>query len=198
MIADNTLFQKAALHRARALRLGSAPESLGKWRPAKLGAAEYLAFTAEAVKALRPVVKALRAEGDPLGLDAATASLTKALVGKDPSRVAAAHAAFLHRLDAALTLHQKSQDDPADIPQTVRFQRELFSTVLAGRPRAAEIAERGRRFLETWSRKPVDAESYLELLRATLPDLAVDTDDLAALQRGHLLYLWKLAGPSTD
>jgi hypothetical protein len=149
------------------------------------------------LEGLRLAIKSLLAEGDPLGLAAATDALGSALKGTDTNALAVAHDRFLQRLDATLTLAQKGHGDPADIPQTVRFQSELFSSALAGRPGAADVVEACRRALAKWGRGPVDGASYAELLRATLPDLRVDSSDPAALQREHLLHLWKLeeAGP---
>jgi hypothetical protein len=198
---SNIDFQSQLVDRCGALRLSAGrfvPPARRTLRPAKLTPASYRDAVTKALKGLQPVVKDLLARGgDPLALGAAIDSLTAALKGPDPNALAAAHTLFLHRLDATITLIQKGHGDPADILQTVRFQSELFATSLAGRPRASDIVEASQGFLAKRGRGPIDAAAYAELLRTTLPDLRIDSGDIAEIQRAHLLYLWKLetAGP---
>jgi hypothetical protein len=200
MIRANTDFERQLFYRIEALRLpapdGSIPDDLAKLRPEGLAPTQYREYVVRTLDRIEPILRtALARSGDPLNLRVALEDVGSALRTTSTNRVAAAHASYLHRLDAALTMIQKARGDPADIPQTVRFQRELFATALADRPRAKEIVEQSRKFLAALGAQPIRAADYVEFIKATLPDLGVASDDLAALQRSHIEYLRKLEGP---
>ena len=55
--------------------------------------------------------------GDPFGVQAAFAELSRALHDRAAESVAAAHVSAVNRLDAFTTMLQKVQGDPADMLQ---------------------------------------------------------------------------------
>lgn len=105
-------------------------------------------------------------------------ALLKTAGGDDPFGVAAAikrlaaatsagvmqprHLSLLNKLDAFQTMRQKASGDAADIPQNVRWQRDLFLAMQT--PRAKEVVESSTRFLNDFQRKKVGVEGFAPLL----------------------------------
>jgi hypothetical protein len=141
---------------------------------------------------------------DPTGLRAAVEALAAA--GKDEAQ--GLHLSLLNRLDAAQTMGQKRDGDIADIPQTVRWQAELFGRF--GRPGAAEVVKRSDAFLVAFEARKVGVEGYAPLLAQLrkpfeqaaardasgglnkLLEAMTAAKDPTALQRVHRAFLLEL------
>jgi hypothetical protein len=122
----------------------------------------YAQFVKAESAAVTAIVAAFvkKAGDDPFG----TAAAAKTFGSAAPTPVAAqpAHLSLLNKLDAAQTRRQKMDGDVADIPQNVRWQRELFTTLKT--ERAKEVADRSARFLSDFAHRNVGVEGFGPLL----------------------------------
>jgi hypothetical protein len=179
---------------------------------------EIQAFLHTAAKAKAAYVpKLLKGHGgkDPFGVAAALKHFEATAKGSDAEASAAAHADLLHKLDVHLTMVRKSEGDPADIFQNVRWQRDLYVRVpaLHQLPFAAALVKRSEQFLADYQRRKVTNKGYPSLIRSVLDDfrktgkalatakVAVDAEIKAmekaltspsALQKAHHAYLMRL------
>lgn len=124
------------------------------------------------------------------------------------------HSTLLHKLDAFVTMLQKSKGDPADILQNVMWQRDLYSKIvhLKKLEFSAQIVKRSEEFIHDFEMQKVGNTDYpklisslLEIFRKTSEalvslnlQLEKDVEDMTnfgsetALQRMHRNYLLKL------
>jgi hypothetical protein len=164
----------------------------------------------ESTPLLATVPKATSVSRDPLGIGRAARELLAAV--DQGVTWSAMHADLLSRVDVLLTMHHKSGGDIADIPQTFRMQRDVFSNPLWRRTRAGRaLVDAAEAFLdnvrpgEFWKlidTYPSVVEGLIAPLtqaakRVSLDDRALRIDELAsalerspaAVQRAHLLVL---------
>lgn len=182
-----TLFQHAVVFRrlaevsnvegaseasAHALRLGEQPS-----REA------YVAFLKAEARALAGLMRAfVQSAGgrDPFRVVGGADSLLKA--SGNPMMAQRLHLTLLNRLDAAQTMLQKEAGDPADIPQNVRWQRELFEK-LQGVRGAAEVSARSAEFLKAFEQRKIGTDGFQPLVAS----LKEPFKEAAALDRGGQL-----------
>ena len=147
--------------------------------------------------------------GDPLGATAAARRLAAGL--SDPARAQPLHLALLEKLDAAQTMRRKADGDVADIPQNVRWQKDLFARQKE-LPRAHEVAEKSAAFLNEFEHRKVSIDGYPPLVEGLTPIFreaaATDTTGRAgraldevrqarspvSLQKAHRTFLLALDG----
>lgn len=151
----------------------------------------YLEFHRAESKSMAGMTRALvkRAGGrDPFDATRAADALVNA--SGDPGAVQMLHLALLNRLDATQTMLQKEAGDPADIPQDVRWQRELFARMKDLRG-ASEVARRSSAFLAAFEQRKIGVDG----VRPLLASLQGPFGEAAALDRsGRLTRLLAVVG----
>jgi hypothetical protein len=178
---------------------------------------EYLEFHRSRIEAVVRYVKELTqaSESNPFHTGEAAEALAQAIRSGDTARICVAHTSLLNTLDSFLTMRELSRGNPADILQTVRWQRELYDTLseLAGQPFAAAIHDQSTRFIKDYGARKRGNKEYPALLRELLPPLQATAalpslsslkleqnvaeireslGDTTALQRAHRGLLLKL------
>ncbi|HEX2780270.1 MAG TPA: hypothetical protein VHM30_12280, partial [Gemmatimonadaceae bacterium] len=146
---------------------------------------DYRAFLRANAKTIATITRSLvKSAGgrDPFhAIDAADA-----LVGKstDPAAAQPIHLTLLNRLDALQTMLQKEAGDVADIPQNVRWQRELFGRLKRVRG-ASEVVARSTEFLTAFEQRRIGVEGLSPLLTSLAAPLkeAADLDRSGGLAR---------------
>jgi len=146
-------------------------------------------------------------DGDSFGIIQSLDRLVAAI--SNPSAAQPLHLVFLEKLGAAQTLHQKAQGDVADIPQNVRWQKELFGR-LKGVRCAGTVVEESSEFLAKFERGRADADDFEDLLESlenafeeaaqkylgrhgdSLLDDLEKAKSPAALQKAHRAFLLAL------
>lgn len=177
----------------------------------ELRPAAYTAFVKSRGKALRALVATfLRRGGGAAPLDVLGSVKALGAAAGDAAVAQALHLTLLNQLDVLQTMRQKAEGDVADVPQNVRWQRELFAARSGAYAR--EVVERSTRFLDDFERRKVGVEGFAPLLvalRAALKEAAaqdstgeagrrldaLDTNAApAALQKSHRALLLALDG----
>ena len=152
---------------------------------------------------------------DPFGLQAALSRLEREVEAGDVTAVSAAHDALLQGLDAFMTRVRKAQGDPADVLLNVRWQKDLYTGVLALQRLsiAAQVTAESTSYMTAYVSREVGNAEYPALIERLLPafretaralqaeNLGLETDiaameaslaSPAALQKSHRGYLLKL------
>jgi hypothetical protein len=186
--------------------------------------ADYLKFLRAHIPyvegSLRDLIKSQQAD-DPFGSAGAVRILGEAIRSGQAERAAVAHTALLNKLDSFLTMRQLSKGDTADIPQNVRWQKDLYTRLpqLSRLPCSPRLAEASRSFIRAYGERKVGNKDYPALIRElsecfsetartlvkAAPELEKDLDemrrslgDLTALQKAHRDYLLKLQSLEND
>jgi hypothetical protein len=196
----------------------------------KISSQTYLEFLRLHVKSMGIILSELimshRAD-DPFGIQIALENLQNAVQpmsrsdaenmvqSGDVNVCVLTHSTLLHKLDAFVTMLQKSNGDPADILQNVIWQKELYSKIpdLKKLEFSVQLVERSEEFIHDFEMQKVSNIDYpklvsylLEFFSKTSKALAAlnlqlekDVEDMnhnlsseAALQRVHHGYLLKL------
>lgn len=152
---------------------------------------------------------------DSLDLSDALAALKKAAKAGDLFAALNAHTTLAHKLDAYVTMLQKTQGDVADILQTVSWQSALFAALKEqkGLSTADKVIEVSDAFVADYQiRKATNADypklvsSLMDAYKATAEELSVNADieivamqdalkkSLSGLQKAHREYLLLLFG----
>jgi hypothetical protein len=129
--------------------------------------AAYARFLETEMKGMTDVTGALLKEAgteDPFGVGAAAQSMPAA----DSAVAQVAHQTLLNKLDATLTLRRKAAGDPADIPQNVRWQSDLFGR-LKGLHNSAEVVSSSNSFLAAFEQGRVGVEGFRPLVTSLMP-----------------------------
>ncbi|MEP6742107.1 MAG: sialidase family protein, partial [bacterium] len=193
----------------KAKRQVEAAEELLKQRPDETYYRKFLQTNLPSLSGhLRDTAK-LQKAGDPFGSNTVIESLKANLRSGNVERMANAHAAFLHKLDALLTMVQKSRGDTADILQTVRLQRELYARPELSRFSCAKsIIKWSDNFIQAYQARKAGNEDYLKLVemsigcyketshsaaqKRALAEITRNLKNPAELQKAHLNYLLAL------
>lgn len=151
---------------------------------------------------------------EPFGVSAAVGRFLRDLRTGDLRRLVIAHANLLHKLDAFITMQQKTKGDTADILQNVQWQKALFSKVpllkrlVVHKP----ILEKSNKFIDVYSRGKIGINAYPEFIgsimaefrytakalhnKIRLMDNVLEMEssikDPTALQKAHRQFLLKL------
>jgi hypothetical protein len=176
---------------------------------------DFLRFLREHIRGIERVFAELLREhggGDAFGIGTAVRGLISAIEQGDPAAVAVSASCLMNRADSWITMLQSAQGDVADILQTVRWQRRLFTVDrrLKELGRRAEVILRSERFIRGYERRELTNRDYpgflaeltngFEEVAQGAPDLALAsmvgqlgrTDDLRRLQRAHAQLLRKI------
>jgi hypothetical protein len=136
---------------------------------------EFLEFDRSRIESVVRSVKDLTqaSESDPFHSGEAAEALAQAIKSGDTARICVAQTSMLNTLDSFLTMRELSRGNPADILQTVRWQRELYDTLseLAGQPFAAAVHDQSTRFINDYGARQTGNKEYAALLRELLPPL---------------------------
>jgi len=125
-----------------------------------LTSAAYAKFIMTESRALSAIVQSfVHGYDDPFGVIAAVKALSSV---SNATIMQANHLTLLNKLDAAQTMRQKAAGDAADIPQNVRWQRELFLALRT--PHSKEVDEESRRFLMDFEQQKVGIDAFGPLL----------------------------------
>lgn len=139
----------------------------------EISAKEYLRFLAFNRTRMNEVVSNLTRETPAVAAFGARSKLeilAKAVASGDAADAANAHATFLNALDAAQTMAQLSQGDPADFLQMVRWQVNLYQKVsFEESPAEEHILKESRAFVQAVERRLSDVAAYPDLLKRLLP-----------------------------
>ena len=126
-----------------------------------------------------------------------------------------AHSTLLHKLDAFVTMVQKSKGDPADILQNVIWQKELYSKLpqLSELEFSVELVRKSEEFIHGYELRRINNIDYtkliselLEIFRKTskvldtlnlqlekdVEGMSINLSSQVVLQKGHRGYLLKL------
>jgi hypothetical protein len=178
----------------------------------------YFGFLKASMDLVRKAINELLATKlapDSFGLKAALADLAKAQKRRDIYGALNAHTSLAHKLDAYITMLQKSQGDLADIMQTVSWQSGLFATLKdkIGVSTADRVTMISETFVADYQSRKVRNTDYPKLVSGLIKDLKVAADglgvdasaeidsiqanldkSLSSLQKAHHDYLLKLFG----
>jgi hypothetical protein len=154
---------------------------------------------------------------DPVDLHGALLELRASLDANELHGLLDAHANVVQKLDAAMTMAQKRGGDPADIAQTVRWERRLIADLATRNPKLAKtgsMLKNAAKFEAEFARKRSAARLYPAFLKSEVSMLAtlskelkddglreragalkkaVSTKSLASMQRAHRDLLLELA-----
>jgi hypothetical protein len=216
------------LRLAAAFKIDDAEEegkaALHLFRKGTLSTPDYLHFLQLHVPVMSRVVYELgwsQEAGDPFGIRAPLKHLMAAATSGNADHAATTHSQVLQKLDAFLTMLQKTQGDIADILQMVRWQRELYSTLplLKAVKGAHRLIEESQAFITAYRAGQIGndnypglisnllhifhqtAEALEEALESEAVEEALELDiatmerhigSLTGLQRAHREYLLKL------
>jgi hypothetical protein len=121
---------------------------------------------------------------------------TASLLAKSaPAKAQPVHLTFLNKLDAAQTMRQKAGGDIADIPQNVRWQRDLFAR-LKRVPGAPKVVASSSAFLTAFESRKITVDAFQKLVdalhevyaeAAALDNTGRAKDALAAIGKGKSL-----------
>lgn len=172
-----------------------------------LTSAAYAKLIKTESRALGGIVQSfMHGYDDPFGVVAAVKALSSV---SNATIMQANHLTLLNKLDAAQTMRQKAAGDADDIPQNVRWQRELFLALRT--PRSKEVDEESRRFLMDFEQRKAGIDAFgalLTQLRDALKegaardasgealkrlDALTEARSPAALQNAHRAFLLALA-----
>jgi hypothetical protein len=180
---------------------------------------DYLEFLQGRAKTMNASLATLLREhgnADPFATRAAFNELEVAGREADPARAASTHACLLHKLDAYQSMLQKSRGDPADILHNVRWQKDLYRSVIQLRKRefADALVKQSQKFITAYEHRKTGNQDYPRLMKEQLPhfqktaealaserlELNRDVADIEAsldgsletLQKSHRGYLLKL------
>lgn len=198
----------------RARRQVDAAAELLKERPDEASYVKFLQTNVVSLDGHLKDTSRLHKAGDPFASSAVLKDLGASLRPANIQRAANAHAAFLHKLDALLTMIQKSRGDTADILQTVRLQKELYSRPELSRVKCAKgLVESSDQFIEGYQARKAGNDDYIKLVKTSLDcyeetsrtiggyrrlvtsgvgDIRQNTNNAASLQKAHLNYLLRL------
>jgi hypothetical protein len=135
----------------------------------EIGPQQYLGFLRQHMKAIGAILEPLVRKGetgDAFGVLESMKTFGDAVSRKQPEPAASEHGMLLSRLDSFATMLQKSEGDPADILQMVRWQEQLYRTrpVLGRLDCAAVVEKDSQEFIRSWNQRNPD--SYRALIRA--------------------------------
>jgi hypothetical protein len=137
-------------------------------RRKRVRASTYVAFLKRHESEMGRIVDSLTGKADREDLFGARTTLRDlrdAVGASQAERAASQHDILLRRLDALSTMIQKSEGDPADAVQMVRWQEALYRTrpKLRNMTCAAPVLEASQAFVKTYDRR--GGERYPKLLR---------------------------------
>lgn len=186
--------------------------------PAKQRLASWLGGIVERWDPIGSTLFDTAGRGDPTGVGDALKRTEVALRKDNRAETLVELGSLLERVDARLTMIQLQRGDPADIRQTVAWQRDLFApgTALSRSAAAKEVAAVSRAFVDAYSARKAHERDYPDTVRKVLPRLAklsgkaigdsvrfraavsdletaAEGDDLAAIQGAHRRLLLHLA-----
>jgi hypothetical protein len=180
---------------------------------------EYLAFLKQNSTVILEVIDRFIQESHAKDAFGTSPAAKRLIAEENLGQALADHVTLLNKLDATQTMIQKSQGDPADILQMVRWEKELYST----NPRlkrlnsSAFVVKRSQEFVDDYGKRKRSASDYPDLMRALLKSLhetakELDTPrakleaevdqiesnlgSLNALENAHRSYLLALYGLS--
>jgi hypothetical protein len=192
VLVSNLKYHRAAFTRlAESFHInGAAAESQATTELLKTGTVNektYVEFLASNFSRIDQVISELLTQrpDDAFGIKDAVSVLKAALPAGHSSEIASAHLALLNGLDAFQTLLQKTEGDPADILQMVRWQRDLYSSLAYLRilKDAHHVVEESDEFIRDFERRKRRGDSYPELIRELLPSFRETAE---ALERLHV------------
>jgi hypothetical protein len=183
-----------------------------------ISAGEYLAFLKEHLSAIGTAIEPLASKhtaDDAFGVLKTLRDLGDAVSKTQVEQAVSEHAILLQRLDAFATMVQKSNGDPSDILQMVRWQKKLYSEVpeLQTLKVARYVVDESQEFIDSYGKKKRGADDYPHLLRELLKSFHETGEALekvhvqvehevdriedhlnstAALEKAHRDYLLKL------
>jgi hypothetical protein len=182
-------------HAAVFTRLGAAFKTGGAKRQAELAlkflSAErvapvrYLKFVREDARAMASTASAFLSNADmhdPFNMVATIKALTSA---SSASTAQSIHLTLLNKLDAAQTMQQKANGDAADIPQNVRWQRDLLGQLQT--PHSREAVEASSKFLLEYEHRKSGIEEFGPLLTSLEVALKEASERDPTGEAAHLL-----------
>jgi hypothetical protein len=142
----------------------------------------FVKSQATALTGLTDAFLKMGGSGDHFGASAAALALAAAV--SNPATAQPLHLTLLNKLDAALSMRQKAEGDLADIPQNVRWQRELFGRLKDLRG-SREVGERSTAFLRAFEQQGVGVEAFPSLVASLITAYreAADRDATGGLGR---------------
>jgi len=186
-------------------------------KPEAIAVEAYVTFLSSRLESVKRIVaEVIKAVGgtDSFAVQAGFDSLAAAVATGNAESAAVAHTRFLNRLDAALTQHQLTKGDVADILQNVRWQELLYKTRdLPELKCARKITALSHDFIVAYGMRKVTNEDYPGLLRRCISCFAETAEnpgtreldlkqrlisieksfgDLRALQKAHRAFLLEL------
>ncbi|MBI4518128.1 MAG: hypothetical protein HY699_20185 [Deltaproteobacteria bacterium] len=221
VIADARRLENSIVRRAGALLGREHTSTLGREGDAvgAIDARRYAAELESRVPALREILDAtVGGAKDVFGL---REQLEEVRRGEGRTEdVAMAHLTLLNRLDAQLTMRELDDGDVADIPQMVRWQRQLYGSIAALRnlPCARPLVRESGAFVKAYGERRATAVDYPKLIRAhracyeqsakalddrapgleaTVTRLGEAGPSLAAVQKAHRAMLIELQNVAT-
>jgi len=152
----------------------------------------YLVMLAESAGDIVAAIKRLTARqqlGDPFGLAASARRLAQAIDQKDLGHVMPMHQSLVNGLDAFMSMALKRQGDPADILQTVLWQRDLFAKTpsLRGLAHAGRLVSACDEFAVAYGERKTTNDDYPTLTKRVLPAFSEAEKALPALGLGDLI-----------
>jgi hypothetical protein len=182
-------------HAAVFTRLGTAFETDGAKRQAELAlkmlSAEqvnpgsYLKFVHEDARAMASTVSAFLTKAGMHDLFDIAAAIKMLTGASNASMAQSIHLTLLNKLDAAQTMRQKADGDAADIPQNVRWQRDMFGRLQT--PHAREAIEASSKFLSEYEHRKAGVEEFGVLLTSLEAALKEAAEHDSSSQVAHLL-----------
>lgn len=144
-------------------------------RPDIIRANDYIKFLSKYTRPpleRMPILTCSLRTKDPFGIKASVDLLYTELKTGELKRIAPVHAALLHKVDASLTMMQKTKGDPADIHQNVRWQKKLYSTVpvLEELKITRPLLEKSEKFIVAYSQRKIGIKDYPAFIRSLIPE----------------------------
>jgi hypothetical protein len=180
----------------------------------EIGSAEYLGFLRQHVKPMTATVEPLLKKSgtsDLFSIAESMKALSDTANRKQLEQAAAEHGILLNRLDSFATMLQKSEGDPADILQIVRWQEQLYRTrpALGRVDCSAAVVKLSQEFIRRWdSGQPQAYPDFLhqlsdcfrstagtlqnQRLAAAAAAIERQVSSLAALEKAHREFLLAL------
>jgi len=153
----------------------------------KITEQDYIRMLRHQISAVSDIIADLlksQRSNDDFGIRAELKSLAGAIQEGAVFRALPAHSTFLHKLDASLTMLQKSKGDPADILQNVVWQTDLYTKLppqkalhCSKRPHSGEgekieagdVVVESREFRKAYETRKITNDDYPSLISNLLP-----------------------------